>query len=563
VAVARVKAVPLALVVVALALPVRSTAAWLGGAHGVTPEQIQHGLWILKVMLIVMAASAALTVRLAERWSPVPGTAPATPPTSSPAASSRETWLFAALLAVALVLRLIHLEAGLWLDEIDTLARYVTLPLPQILSTYDTQNHHPLYSLVARIAWLATSQDWSIRLPAVAFGVASLWATWRFALRVTSRAEALLAVFVLTVSYHHVWFSQNGRGYTAMLFFAIVGTAAFLRLADEREAHPGRLVWLYAAAMALATYTHLTAALVAVGHAVALATGVAWRPRDALWKAVRWPVVALGLSALLTVTLYALVLPQVPGVLFKSTGAVETVEWTSSRWLVTETIRVLGSGVPGGVVTVLGGLFVLATGVVSYWRQSPRIVLVTLWPVAATAGTMVALGHHLWPRFFFFAAAFLVLFALRGGFVLVGWALRGRGQAVAVAGAVAVALLSTVMLPRAWRPKQQYGAAAAWVETQRVTGDAVVAVDVAAYVYSLRGAPPAWRLTANLDTLRAIEASSRRTWVVQTFPTRLRQAHPDIVAHLAAEYREARVFAATVGGGELRVLLNDARAAHE
>lgn len=551
---------PLLVAAAGLLLPVRSTAAWLGGAHGTTMADIELGVWILKAALL----STAVTMLLVRRYAPdlaAAGAGGIVPHEAGSGLRDDRTTalLLAAILSGALVLRLLYVNTELWFDEIDTLFRYVTLPVPQILSTYDSQNHHPLYTLLSRVAYVFTrGAEWSIRLPAVAFGVASLWATWWFARRIASRAEALLAPLVLAVSYHHVWFSQNARGYTGILFFAIVASALFLRLLNERETNAARTAWAYALVTALAAYTHLTAVLVTVGHAVALLALVPWRDAGRLRSALRWPVTAIGLAALLTLTAYALVLPQVLSEILAPPAAAVSREWTSWQWLVRETLRVLGSGVPGGMLTVSAGIGVLAVGAMSYWRRSRGVVLVTMTPVVVTAAVMLGTGHNLWPRFFFFAAAFFVLFALRGGFVLVEWVLRERGRRVAVIGAVAVSLLSTAMLPRAWYPKQQFRAAAAYVEGERREGDAVVAVNMAAYVYALSGPPAGWQLTSGLDTLLAVERAARRTWVLYTFPERLRTVHPELSAHLTGpDYDEVRVFGATIGGGEIRVLRHE------
>ena len=120
------------------------------------------------------------------------------------------------------------------------------------------------------------------------------------------------------------------------------------------------------------------------------------------------------------------------------------------------------------------------------------------------------------------------------------------------------------MLPRAWQPKQQYLAASRFVEAERLPGDRVVALGVAAGVYKLRGAPSDWAFSPTLDQLTAIEQSSRRTWVIYTFPVHLRALHGDVAQHVAPpSYREVRIFSATVGGGELRVLLREAGATHD
>lgn len=538
---------PAAMAAVALLLPVSATARWLGPEAGVAARVT--GIWLFKATLLAVAAAAALTAYASAR------DARPERPTAAPRDPSTVRLIVAGILVAALLVRLIHLDAELWYDEIETLVRYVSLPVNHILGTYDSQNQHPLYSLLARVAWVATGgDDWSIRLPAVLFGVASLWAAYRFAKGVVSRTEAVLVMLILAVSYHHVWFSQNARGYTAMLFFTILATHTLLRLVDGKEP-PARLAWAYAGWMALATFTHLTAALVAVGHALALVSALAWR-RDLRW--LRWPAAALALSGLLTVLLYAPILPQlVPVVLAPTMEGVE-VEWTSGRWFLGEMFRVLASGVPGGLATVAVAVTVLSIGVASCWRQSRLLVLACLWPIVVTLVTMLALGHNLWPRFFFFAAAFIVLFAVRGGFTLVRFVLPRRAEAVALGGAVAVAALSAVTVPRAWQPKQQFLAAAQFVGTERQPGDAVVAVDMAAFAYDMRGRPAGWVSVSTVEELQALESQATRLWLLTTFSTHLRALSPELAAHVAAPaYREVRVFPATVGGGEIRVMLHD------
>jgi hypothetical protein len=274
--------------------------------------------------------------------------------------------------------------------------------------------------------------------------------------------------------------------------------------------------------------------------------------------------VALGLSALLTLCLYALVLPQLVGEILRPTMGGEQVEWTSLRWMLSETARVLDTGVPGGPFAVLVAVGVLVIGAVSYFRGSRRVALVMASPVVVTAVVMLSLRHNLWPRFFFFAAAFFVLFGLRGGFVLARWLMPVRGEAVARAGAVALAALSAFMLPRAWQPKQQFDAAARYVEANRVAGDAVAAVGLAAAAYRHRGPPDGWRLVPSLDSLVALERSSRRTWVLYTFPVHLRAREASLAARIEQPpYHAVRRFSATVGGGEIRIVRNDTPPSHD
>ena len=270
--------------VAALSLPARATATWMHPTYGASLDDVQGGIWLFKACAAMLALVALALPRL--RLAPGDGgDTSATRARRSDAGALRI--VVGALLLIALALRLYRLDTELWLDELLLRVRYAPIEIRQLLSTYDSQNHQPLYSILANLSFMAAGgTDWSVRLPAVLFGVASLGAMWWFGRRVTSKHEALLGVFLLTVSYHHVWFSQNARGYTTMMFLVVVATGLFRNLL-EGSSHPRLYVWGYAICMALATYTHLTVALIAVGHALTVPLVTRWSSADsrarALW----------------------------------------------------------------------------------------------------------------------------------------------------------------------------------------------------------------------------------------------------------------------------------------
>ena len=554
-----VAALPLAVAVLAIVLPVEGTARLLASG-GVAPESRFIGVWLLKGALLATAVAALVSARVGRRG-----------PEGEPAAAESAPVDRGALLAlgaivtVGAVLRLIGLGEELWVDEIDTLYNHVRLPFGEIIGTYASQNQHPLYSILARVSYLAMGKaEWAIRLPAVVFGVGSLWMTFLFARRLAGRTEALLASLILAVSYHHVWFSQNARGYTGILFFALLGTWMMLRLINAETAHPLATAWAYAAVMALAAYTHLTAVLIVVGHAMTLV--LLWlRRRDPeLTRRYLWSAAAIVFSALLTLVVYAVVLPQLIPEVTKTRGDGSTIEWTRPIWFITESLRVLATGTPGGALFAVIALGVVAVGVVSYWRRSPAAVLLMLLPAVITGAVLVMLHHNLWPRFFFFGAAFFVLFAIRGGFAIARAVVPSSANRLAVAGALAVAALSAVTVPRAWLPKQQFKRAADYVDASRRPGDKAVAIDVAALIYDLYPRRDGWHLISSLDSLTAIERSGGRTWAVYTFTPRLRSLHPDLAQRLeSAAYRPDRIFPASVGGGEIHVVIRDSGAGYD
>src|SRR4029450_5184928 len=179
------------------------------------------------------------------------------------------------LVVAGAALRAYHLNTALALDEIVTLLVSVRPSLADILSHFQGNNDHPLYSVLAHLSVSVLGEaPWTLRLPSVVFGVAAIPALYLVGTAVTSRFESLLAAAILTVSYHHIWFSQNARGYTLLLLCVLIATYALLRwLAPGGRAN----AVAYAIVAALGAYPHLTMVFVCVSHALVI--GVEWLRR--------------------------------------------------------------------------------------------------------------------------------------------------------------------------------------------------------------------------------------------------------------------------------------------
>ena len=219
-------------------------------------------------------------------------------------------WWIGALTLVALALRLVGLDSGLWVDEIYSLLGSFRRPLAQIVSEFPRDNQHPLYSVLAHISLVLLGESaWTLRLPAVLFGVASVPLLYALGTRVTTRREAFLAAALLTVSYHHIWFSQNARGYSALAFFALLSTSLLLRGLERPRAG----VYIgYGVAAALGAYTHLTMVFIVVGHALVITIRNLRRDtRGRRWRDGRWPWLGFALAGAFTLLCYAPVLAQV------------------------------------------------------------------------------------------------------------------------------------------------------------------------------------------------------------------------------------------------------------
>jgi hypothetical protein len=498
-------------------------------------------------------------------------------------------WL-AGLTLAALALRLVALDQQLWYDEMLLAVRWAPLRLWEIVTTYTSQNQHMLYSVLARVAMdLFGEHNWALRLPAVLFGIATVPALYFCARQVASQGEGLLAAALLAVSYHHVWFSQNARGYTGLALWTVVTTYFFLRGMRERGLRP----WLwYGVTMALGMYTHLTMGFVAAAQfLVALWSLPRWRRgvetqaaefggkvRSGEFKMqpntyylIQSPVygATLGfvLAGVLTLALYAPVLPQVLArTVGQHSSAAAQVQsaWTNPLWLVLETLRglVAGAGGAAGYVVLPVAAFILLAGLVSYWRQSRYVVGLMVIPGVITAVVMLFLEHNLWPRFFFFAIGFGMMLLVRGAMVAGAWVqakIQYRQDAGDSKTAWGTGLVILMIFASAWSvrsawiyPKQDFAGALQFVESQRQPDEPVALAGLAVFPYReyYKRDWPAVATHAELDSLRA---PGRRTWLVYASPIFVESRQPEIWNAIRTEFEQVRVFRGTMGDGAVFV----------
>ncbi len=489
------------------------------------------------------------------------------PPDGADVAGSVPWRVLLALGAVAAALRAIGLGRDLWLDEVLTLVDVVRRPLAEILTDYSSDNLHLLHAVAARLTVVLFGESAvALRLPAVLFGLASLAATWRLARLVGGRREALFTVALLVFSYHHVWFSQNARGYTGLLFATVLATELLLR-----GLWRGRgLTWIaYAAVLALGMGVHLTMIFVAAAHGLV-----------ALFLLVRAGTLADGrgrvlgafaLAAALTLLLYAPVLPQLAAFYLRPGGGTTTaaVAWKSPLWLAAEAIRGLGAGLVFGTVGVAGAALLFGAGAWSVLRRTPTAAALFVLPAVLGAATLIMLERNLWPRFFFNELAFAALFAVRGAGVLGdglarAWSRRrepaGRGAAreprLGTMLAVGLVVASALTLPRNVRlPKQDFSGARNFVVAAREPADRVVALDLAAEAYQRYHAAPrhGFVYARTREDLEAHAATAGRTWVLYTLSEHLAAARPALWHTVEHDFETVRVFPGTLGGGAIVV----------
>ncbi|MGE5602330.1 MAG: glycosyltransferase family 39 protein [Nitrososphaerales archaeon] len=174
-----------------------------------------------------------------------------------------------AILLLAFALRAYRLGAqSLWYDEAVS-AQVAAKGLAELTRWTANDIQPPLYYyLLSGWTRLAGHSEWAVRFPSVAFGllgVALLWAVGRriFSGRVRLTLPAALVASLAAISPLYVYYSQEARMYTQLVFFGMLAGYALWRAVEANR-------WGWWAAFVLASlaalYTHYFALFLLVAY---------------------------------------------------------------------------------------------------------------------------------------------------------------------------------------------------------------------------------------------------------------------------------------------------------
>jgi mannosyltransferase len=474
--------------------------------------------------------------------------------------------VLAAITIAGVLLRVFGLGQDLWIDEITPLIDYSGLHPVQVIGSYIRPNNHLLNTLLQRMSIGAFGEaEWSARLPAVVFGALTIPAMYWVSRTALSRAASLAAALILALSYHHVFFSQNARGYSAYLFFALLATGLLVEaLRNDRLAF-----WaLYVASLVLGCASLLITGFVVVSH-VLLFGATGWllhRRRVSVWPFARRIVTVMAIAGLLIFHMYSTALPEAYVVINSMYAEPGTGYAPFSLEFFREMQRGLSEGF--GSTTVVAAFLLLGlAGYLALLSFSWPLGTALLLPPLVTAIALAARGLTFSPRFFLLVLPLAIMGAVSGmGWVTLYLQKKGvlRQSAANITLAFCAALVAFAAgrsLPYYYRtPKQAYRPALVLVERVHPTRNIVVISNAAAgFQYYTRRMPVRdsarylyVRDTIAFDSLTA--GDYRRSPVVlTTFSRALDIELPGIAARLARSWQVDTTFAWTVGDGEIMV----------
>jgi mannosyltransferase len=168
-------------------------------------------------------------------------------------------WMLLILL-LAFLLRFAYLDAqSLWWDEAFSVT-ISSMDLPPLLEAVLADRvHPPLYYLVLR-AWLSLGQgEFVVRSLSAFLGVLGVASLFPMGALVGDRRLGAASAFALAISPMHIWYSQETRMYSLLVFLTVLANYFFAQLLT----HDRKGLWLgYGIATLLAIHTHYLALFV-------------------------------------------------------------------------------------------------------------------------------------------------------------------------------------------------------------------------------------------------------------------------------------------------------------
>lgn len=536
------------------------------------PEQPIRGVTLLQLSLLLEGMTLLWLSQRQVVWrtmeaAELPGIE--IPPSNDSASAARARWALGIITALALALRSFHVGSDLWLDEIAPVMSYGPLPWLDVVTSYQSSNNHLLNTLLVKGAIaLFGEREWAIRLPAVLFGTATIPAIYWAVCKACERRVALGAALLLALSYHHIFFSQNARGYAAYMFFAVTASGLLVS-ALHRDRAP---VWaLYVLVLYLGFASHLIMTFVAIAHVLVglMAIGAVRARGDSPMPLLGRLAGVFGVAALLVFQLYSTIIPQAYVVTQTTYASASSGFSPFSLEFVREMIRGLSVGFGTGLLLgVLPFLVLGAVGFLVLLRRQWALAMALVLPEAATAAFLLVRGYTFSPRFFLLGLPLAVICAVQGIWTVSAFFSRRAARSermMARFASGAVILLGVVSVfalgPYYRLPKQDYRGTVRYLESTRRPGDIVIVFGIAEngirfYSNRLEVSAEAGfeylRDEAALDSILASEPR-RRVILVATFMRQLGIDYPVLAADLRNNWPPPRVFDGTVGDGALLV----------
>ncbi len=212
---------------------------------------------------------------------------------------AQTTWVLVGILLLAALLRFYRLDyQSLWFDELMSWVRSSLGTLKEVSRHGAERNWPPGYFfLLHYIINLIGDSAFILRFPSALVGVMGVAAIYTLGKRLYDAMTGVVAAALLTVMWPPMFYSQEARAYSFIIFFGIVSTFFWHRMLTRLDRGDALPVWdvvAYAGSAIALAYLHYFGVLFVFLQGVAAGLHLLRRPRRLLKITGVYLAVAVG-----------------------------------------------------------------------------------------------------------------------------------------------------------------------------------------------------------------------------------------------------------------------------
>jgi len=137
---------------------------------------------------------------------------------------NKEFWVISGLVVLAVALRLPTLGSPLIEDEAISFNRYIDVPWERLILDYHDTNQHTLFLLFSKFSiWAFGDSEIVFRLPSFLVSILSIPLVYQLGLAIKIPwSSALASSILMCLSWPHLKYSLEGRGYALTIFLVLL-----------------------------------------------------------------------------------------------------------------------------------------------------------------------------------------------------------------------------------------------------------------------------------------------------------------------------------------------------
>lgn len=145
----------------------------------------------------------------------------------------KQSYYLLFIILLGTVLRIYGLDSeNLWFDEVGS----VNLALRNIGTVFFKFHNSPLYFLLLK-CWIKMwgVSEFALRSLSVIFGVCSILLIYKLAKKLFNKNVGLFSAFLLSISPIHIFYSQEARNYSLLIFLTLLSMLSFVNLLNKEQ----------------------------------------------------------------------------------------------------------------------------------------------------------------------------------------------------------------------------------------------------------------------------------------------------------------------------------------